>query len=170
MLPDGLIEQLAHPTDSLMTPTRISRPFQRHRGISLMELPQAFIIVGVLAAFVGLPRMLESVERTKATEAFKYLADVRHAQRQYFEEHGVYCDDFSKLDMNQNAPAYFSVGNFELGPNDGAAWSLTLTRVGGRRIGFDTYKVTFTDQGYDASDSDIDTVLQLSGRLLARAN
>ena len=152
-----------------MTPTRITRPFRYPRGVSLMELPQVFIIVGALAAFVGLPRMLENVERGKAIEAFKFLNNVRDAQRQYFDQHGVYCDEVTELDMNQNAPAYFSVGRFDLSQDEGG-WSLTLTRVGGRRIGFDTYRVTFTENGYDASESDIDSVLQLSDRLPSRAN
>ena len=64
--------------------------------------------IGVLAAF-GIPRMLKSVERSKAAEAFKYLASVRAAQERYQARQGTYADDLANLDMEQSAPKYFDV-------------------------------------------------------------
>ena len=52
---------------------------KRRCGFSLVELSVVVIIIGVLAAF-GVPRMLKSVERSKASEAFKWLGSLRAAQ------------------------------------------------------------------------------------------
>ena len=48
------------------------------------------VIIGVLAAF-GVPQFLKSVERSKAAEAFNYLAAVRAAQERYLAKEGIYC-------------------------------------------------------------------------------
>ena len=49
------------------------------KGFSLVELAVVVVIVGVLAAF-GVPRLLKSVERSKAGESFNYLGAIRTAQ------------------------------------------------------------------------------------------
>jgi type IV pilus assembly protein PilA len=128
---------------------------RRRRGFSLVELAVVVIIIGVLAAF-GIPRMLKSVERSKAAEAFKYLASVRGSQERYLAREGTYTDDLSALDIEQPAPKYFTVGT----PGAGAtgsledSWSLTLTRQGGSG-GYGAYTVIFTQDGYDAVNSTI---------------
>ncbi len=48
-------------------------------GFTLVELAVVIVIIGVLAAF-GVPKFLNSVERSKAAEAFAYLSAIREAE------------------------------------------------------------------------------------------
>ena len=73
------------------------------KGFTLVELAVVIVIIGVLAAF-GVPRFLKSVERTKASEAFAYLAAVRSAQERYIAKEGKYADTVADLDIIQAAP------------------------------------------------------------------
>ena len=125
------------------------------KGFTLVELAVVIIIIGVLAAF-AVPRFLDSVERSKAAEAFNYLAAVRAAQERYQVRQGTYSDDLTKLDIQMPAPKYFAVGTPAAGGSDNLedSWTLTLTRTGAAG-GYGEYTVVFTDQGYDATNSDI---------------
>lgn len=128
------------------------------RGFSLVELSVVVIIIGVLAAF-GVPRMLKSVERSKAAESFKYLATIRAAQERYQARQGTYAGDITELDFEEAPPTYFSVGTVDVGATGSLedSWSLTLTRQGASS-GYGAYTVTFTEHGYDPANSTIDTL------------
>ena len=125
------------------------------KGFTLVELAVVIIIIGVLAAF-AVPRFLDSVERSKAGEAFNYLSAIRTAQERYQIRQGTYCDDITKLDIQMPDPKYFTVGTPAAGTTGSLedSWSLTLTRKGAAG-GYGAYKVIFTDQGYDPDNSDI---------------
>jgi prepilin-type N-terminal cleavage/methylation domain-containing protein len=137
---------------------RRARRFAVRQGFSLVELSVVVIIIGVLAAF-GVPRMLKSVERSKASEAFSYLSAVRAAQERTQARQGTYAADLTSLDMSQSAPKYFTVGTVAAGATGSLedSWTLTLTRVGAS-AGYGAYTVTFTEAGYDSANSTIETL------------
>ena len=99
--------------------------------------------------------MLKSVERSKAAEAFKYLAAVRGAQERFQAREGTYADDLTELDIDQSPPTYFTVGDVSAaGDSLEDSWTLSLTREGAS-AGYGAYTVTFTHEGYDAGNSTI---------------
>src|SRR5512132_2485678 len=97
------------------------------RGFPLVELAVVIVIIGVLAAF-GVPRFLKSVERSKAAEAFAYLAAIRSAQERYHARQGTYADTIADLDQKLAEPLYFTVGPITPGRSTKLedSWTLTL--------------------------------------------
>jgi prepilin-type N-terminal cleavage/methylation domain-containing protein len=133
-------------------------------GFTLVELAVVIVIIGVLAAF-GVPRFLKSVEKSKASEAFGYLAAVRSAQERFLAQNGTYADAVTKLDIQYPAPKYFDVGTIAAAatsadgnsPSLQNCWSLTLTRKSPSG-GYGNYTVVFTDQGFDSGSTIVDDV------------
>jgi prepilin-type N-terminal cleavage/methylation domain-containing protein len=127
-------------------------------GFSLVELSVVVIIIGVLAAF-GIPRLLKSVERSKASEAFKYLSTIRAAQERYQARQGTYATKVADLDVEQPTPKYFKVKKLKKGSSGSFedSWELTLQREGASG-GFGKYNVTFTQDGYDPAKSSIESL------------
>ena len=132
---------------------------RKHReGFTLVELAMVIVIVGVLASF-GVPRFISSVERSKAAEAFSYLASVRAAQERYHAREHAYADDLADIDIKLAAPKHFTNGLIAAGTTHSLqdSWTLTLTRSGAS-AGNGPYTVTFTQDGYDSSHSTIDAL------------
>ncbi len=127
---------------------------QVRKGFTLVELAVVVVIIGVLAAF-GVPRFLESVERSKASESFGYLSALRSAQERFQAREGTYADNIDKLDIQYSVPKYFDL------PADGAivadedTWSMTLTRKANSAGYTANYTVTFTQDGFDKTNSTI---------------
>jgi len=131
-------------------------PRKTQAGFTLVELAIVIVIIGVLAAF-GVPRFRDSVERSKAAEAFNYLSAVRTAQERYHGLEGTYADAVSKLDVKLPAPKYFTPGTVTAnGDSLEKGWKLTLTRTGAS-AGYGAYTVTYNEDGFDtvATDSTI---------------
>ncbi len=132
----------------------VSGPKTR-KGFTLVELAVVIVIIGVLAA-LGVPRFLNSVERSKASEAFGYLAAVRSAQERYMDQYGKYAEDVTNLDIKYPALKYFTADAKikTTTSSDGTTptWKLTLTRVGAA-AGYDGYTVIFTQDGFDTSST-----------------
>jgi len=128
---------------------------KNRKGFTLVELAVVIVIIGVLAAF-GVPRFIKSVERSKAAEAFSYLAAVRSAQERYSARQGTYSATVDDLDISFSLPKYFTVGTIAAGSTGTLenSWTLTLTRTGASS-GYGAYTVIFTESGYDASNSGI---------------
>jgi prepilin-type N-terminal cleavage/methylation domain-containing protein len=124
-------------------------------GFSLVELAVVVVIIGVLATF-AVPRFRASVERSKASQAFNYLAAVQAAQERYHARQGTYTDGLDALDIKLSTPEYFSVGSLGAGSTGDLedSWTLSLTRFG-PAAGYGEYTVTFNEEGFDEEDSTI---------------
>src|SRR5271157_263279 len=108
---------------------RLVSRLKTRKGFTLVELAVVIVIIGVLAAF-GVPKFLNSVEKSKASEAFNYLSTVQSAQERYLAQKGVYATTLTDLDISLPTPQYFTVGTITASPNSTGSptWSLTLTR------------------------------------------
>jgi len=89
-----------------MHPVRAN--IRRRKAFSLVELSVVVVIIGIIAAF-GVPRMLRMVERSEASEAFKFLASVRTSQERYQALNGTYADELTSLDMELPLPVYYEI-------------------------------------------------------------
>jgi prepilin-type N-terminal cleavage/methylation domain-containing protein len=153
------------------------------KGFTLVELAVVIVIIGVLAAF-GVPRFLQSVERTKASEAFAFLSAVRGAQERYVAKEGFYATKLSDLDINQSSLKYFkdksgtaavtpdtAVTTTKFTPAAGSdpssgdagkpTWILTLKRdISTSSYG--DYTVVFTQEGFDTGSTILTTSTTLA--------
>lgn len=111
-------------------------------------------LIGLLAIGVvlGVPRYFQSIESTKAAEAYDFLTHVYDLQNRHHASHGRYAESLAMLDLARPLPTHFSIGDVQT--ND-RGWMLSLTRVGSN-LGYGDYRITFDEAGFDRFRSDVD--------------
>ena len=97
------------------------------KGFTLVELAVVIVIIGVLAAF-GVPKFLQSVEKSKAAEAFNYWSAVQSAEERYIAQNGIYWDTAAS-DKARHHTAHPPVLHFDQHVPD--EWGLRSTDVDG---------------------------------------
>jgi prepilin-type N-terminal cleavage/methylation domain-containing protein len=131
---------------------RVVSRMRTRKGFTLVELAVVIVIIGVLAAF-GVPRFLQSVEKSKAAESFNYLSAIQSAEERYLAQNGVYASAISSLDVTLPAPQYFTVpSSITVTADSGGnpTWSLMLTRNANSSY---AYTVNWTQTGFDSSST-----------------
>jgi prepilin-type N-terminal cleavage/methylation domain-containing protein len=137
------------------------------KGFTLVELAVVIVIIGVLASF-GVPKFMQSVERSKAAESFNFLSAVRDAEERYQAKEGTYTTDCSQLDIAwksvSGAPVlqYFTITSITATTS---TWTSTLTRLG-TAGSYGAYTVVYTQDGFDTS-STIDPLISPLGNQAA---
>jgi prepilin-type N-terminal cleavage/methylation domain-containing protein len=156
--------------DQLIMQRTISR-MRTRKGFTLVELAVVIVIIGVLAAF-GVPKFLNSVEKSKATEAFNFLSSIQGAEERYIAQYGVYSGTIvgdgsvanPGLDVVMPTMKYFTqptTVSTTLATGGAPSWSLMLTRIAATSS-YGGYTVNWTDQGFDqSSTSTITTTPQI---------
>ncbi len=124
-------------------------------GFELVELAVVVVIIGILAAF-AVPKFLNSVERSRATEAVSYLSTVQAAQERYHARHGSYAPAMAALEIDLPALEYFETSGIDASDPKAlqTEWSMTLTRKGAA-AGFGAYTVVFNQDGFSGENSTI---------------
>jgi prepilin-type N-terminal cleavage/methylation domain-containing protein len=122
----------------------------RRAGFTLVELAVVIVIIGVLASF-GVPKFMQSVERSKAVESFNFLSALRSAEERHLAKEGSYTTDWKALDVQWKMSAagpvlqYFSIGSdFVAGAS---TWGATLTRTGAAGS-YGAYTVSYSSDGF----------------------
>ena len=120
------------------------------KGFTLVELAVVIVIIGVLASF-GVPKFMQSVERSKASESFNFLSALRSAEERYQSKEGTYTTVWGSLDIQWKTSAgvpsfqYFTIGSDFAA--DASTWSATLTRSG-TAGNYGAYTVSYSSDGF----------------------
>jgi prepilin-type N-terminal cleavage/methylation domain-containing protein len=124
------------------------------KGFTLVELAVVIVIIGVLAAF-GVPKFLASVEKSKATEAFNFLAAIQASQERYLAQNGIYATDPTTLDIILPTMKYFTPDAAIVAAQNATGaptWSMTCTRIVATSS-YGAYTVNWSDTGFQASST-----------------
>ena len=82
---------------------------RRQHGFTLLEILIALVIVGLLAA-VALPSFLDSIRKSRRSEAMTALAQLQQAQERWRSNNSAYTTDLANLGINATtASGYYSI-------------------------------------------------------------
>lgn len=77
-----------------------TRPAVRHsRGFTLIELMIAVVVVAILAA-VALPSFMDSIRKSRRSEAFTALSNIQQAQERWRANNAAYAADLGASGLN----------------------------------------------------------------------
>ncbi len=137
-----------------MKPLR--KPITASSGFSLTELAIVVVILGVLA-MVGVPKYRTVVERSKAAEAFTFMAHIEGAQERHNAWKGKYAKKLNHLDIKVPKPKHFRWSRFT-STDWQTNWQLKLIRQG-KSSGFGHYRIVWNQDGFDATRSTVNASL-----------
>jgi prepilin-type N-terminal cleavage/methylation domain-containing protein len=140
-----------------MNMQRVLSRVRTRKGFTLVELAVVIVIIGVLAAF-GVPKFLQSVEKSKATEAFNYWSSVQAAQERYIAQNGVYwqTSNSDTLDIVLPTLQYFDAPTITATPGSAGTptWSGQLAGKSASSS-YGAYIVAWNQDGFDSTNSTI---------------
>lgn len=79
-----------------MRNVNVSRPLQRSRGFTLIELVIAIVVVAVLVS-VALPAFFDSIRKSRRSEAFAALSALQQAQERWRANNSQYTTNLTGL-------------------------------------------------------------------------
>ena len=96
----------------------------KDRGFTLIELLIAVVVLGVLAV-VAMPTFVDSIRKSRRSEAFTALAAVQQAQERWRANHASYTTDLSSTGLN--LPSTTSGGYYGIAVDAADATGYTVT-------------------------------------------
>jgi type IV pilus assembly protein PilE len=114
------------------------KPLQRAAGFTLIELMIAVIVVGILAA-VAYPTFIDSIRKSRRSEAFDALARVQQAQERWRSNNPEYASSPSTLALpGTTAGGYYTVSITTVSTSAGVAYDATAVAVAGKSQALDS--------------------------------
>jgi len=95
------------------------------RGFTLVELMIAVVVLGILAS-IALPSFLESIRKSRRSEAATALMQIQQAQERWRSNRAAYASDLAGLGLAGQTPG----GYYALSIEDADATGYTATAVG----------------------------------------
>jgi prepilin-type N-terminal cleavage/methylation domain-containing protein len=151
----------------------MQRPFpspKTRRGFTLVELAVVIVIIGVLAAF-GVPKFLQSVEKSKATEAFNFWSTVQAAEERFIAQNGVYASFTTgqtpwPLDIVLPTLQYFTLAGVTASQGadttGASSWTGSLVRIS-TSSSYGAYTVNWNQNGFDTASTIPQTISPVTG-------